>query len=95
MLQINFRSKVIINILITDAKEFTRQQFQKNSLVTDPKEINSLLKVADQAAVIIERNIVQGVKNKESIFSLQLNANKEMNDNASIKGSKKQPAQKI
>lgn len=80
---------------MTDAKQFTRQQFEKNSLVADPQEIMALLKIADQAAIIIERNLVQGIKNQDSIFSLQLNANKEMNDNSSIKSAKKQPAQKI
>ena len=66
-----------------------------NALLTDPLEIKKLLKVADQAAIIIKRNIVQGVKTRDDVFSLQLNADKEMNDNSSINSAKKQPAQKI
>ena len=93
---INFRSLVFYKKLnTTDAKNFTRQQFDKNSKESDQEKIKDLLKVADQAAIIIERNLVQGIKNKDSVFSLQLNAAKEMNDNASIKSAKKQPAQKI
>ena len=75
---------------------YTRKEFDKNSLIKDPKEIETLLKVADQASIIITRNIVQGIQNKDSIFSLQLNPIKEMNDNSSIKKSKQgQPPQKI
>ena len=83
----------IVNII--DAQRFTRMQFEKNASVADPEEIQKLLKIGDQAAIIIERNIVQGIQNRDSIFSLQLNENKEMNDNASIKSAKKQPPQKI
>jgi hypothetical protein len=59
-------------------------------LVSDPAELEKLLKIADQAAIIIEKNIVQGVKNSKNAYSLQLNENKEINDN-----NQKQPAQKI
>ena len=59
-------------------------------MVSDPAELEKLLKIADQAAIIIEKNIVQGVKNSKNAYSLQLNENKEINDN-----NQKQPAQKI
>ena len=81
-----------------DARQYTRQQFYKNAQVSDPKELEKLIKVGQQAIMIITRNIVQGIKKPgtEDTFVLQITPDKEINSNDTIKMKGcGQPAQRI
>ena len=80
---------------------FTKTEFRKNQSEQDPTKIKQLIESANEAANIIRRNIVQGVKadNKEDVYSesivrlikliafkeLRITKDTEVNDNDSIK----------
>jgi hypothetical protein len=46
---------------LASAAAFTAQQYRVNAHVQGEEEVQALLKIAHQAAIIIRRNIVQGV----------------------------------
>lgn len=48
----------------------TRLKFRENEKVSDPKKIEELVNQAEQVAVYIQQNIVQGVKNQSGPFSM-------------------------
>ncbi|KAI9094866.1 hypothetical protein DFS34DRAFT_627487 [Phlyctochytrium arcticum] len=83
---------------INNARLYTRQQFLERKDEVDPAEVGKLLKTAQQAAVIIRKNIVQGVKkpNDNETYVLKLDEEKEVNSNDTIKmaGKLRQPAQR-
>ena len=89
----------------TDARIYTRREFEKNAHETDPQSLALLYRVAEQAEVIIRKNLVQGVlkDEKDNTFELRITKDTEVNDNLSIKGGsssggcqqQRQPPQKI
>ncbi|TPX62898.1 hypothetical protein PhCBS80983_g00075 [Powellomyces hirtus] len=82
---------------ISQAHQYTRQQFLKEKDETDPVKLAKLVKTAYQAATIIRKNVVQGVKSekKDDAYLLKLDAEKEINSNDTIKLAKeRQPAQR-
>ncbi|KAI8818503.1 uncharacterized protein EV422DRAFT_537290 [Fimicolochytrium jonesii] len=79
---------------IRSARQYTRDQFLKSAKETDPAAITKLVTTANQAATIIRRNVVQGVRKREDTFQLRLDEEKEINDNESIRSRKGQPPQR-
>ena len=75
---------------IQQSRIYTRQQFEKNATLTDQQEVQNLLKIASQATIIIQKNIVQGHKKDKDTFVLDLKPHHEINDN-----QQKQPPQRI
>ncbi|KAJ3180286.1 hypothetical protein HDU87_002165 [Geranomyces variabilis] len=87
------------SVQITQAREHTRQQFLAQANETDAAKIAQLVKVANQAATIIRKNIVQGVKDTGrtdgDVYKLRLDSEKEINDNDTIRtATLRQPAQR-
>ncbi|KAI9017861.1 hypothetical protein BC832DRAFT_545860 [Gaertneriomyces semiglobifer] len=86
------------SLQLKNAKTFTRSKFLEQKDVTDPAELEKLVKVAQQSATIVRRNIVQGVKKtqEDDTYVLKLDENKEINSNDTIKQrGKGQPAQRV
>ncbi|KND00304.1 uncharacterized protein SPPG_04629 [Spizellomyces punctatus DAOM BR117] len=82
---------------IKNARLYTRQQFLQQKDETDPEKLAKLVKTAQQAAVIIRKNIVQGVKKEKAdeTYVLKLDEEKEINSNDTIKlAGQRQPAQR-
>jgi hypothetical protein len=80
---------------IRNARIFTKQKYLESKDLESEDEIKAKLKIANDAALIIRRNIVQGVRHNEaSPFVLNITPETEVNSNDTIKGTCKQPAQK-
>ncbi|KAI9136978.1 mitochondrial complex I protein Fmp36 [Paraphysoderma sedebokerense] len=73
--------------VIRAARDETRKRFSEVKNETDPAKIEKNLKIAQQVANILERNIVQGVKKSENdqLYRLNLSPRHEINDNDTIK----------
>ncbi|KAI9202150.1 uncharacterized protein BJ171DRAFT_515031 [Polychytrium aggregatum] len=63
----------------------TRNEYIKNKDVADAAQLEQMIKVAQQAATIIRKNIVQGVKSSESEkFQIRIHEDTEINSNDTI-----------
>ncbi len=56
----------LILIFFLDARAFTRSEYLKNVAEQDPSKLQKLVSAANEAAEIIRKNIVQGVKKETS-----------------------------
>ncbi|KAJ3158868.1 hypothetical protein HDU86_002556 [Geranomyces michiganensis] len=86
-------------VQISQARKHTRQQFLAQANETDAAKIAQLIKVANQAATIIRKNVVQGVKDTTrtdgDVYKLKIDSEKEVNSNDTIRtANKRQPAQR-
>lgn len=78
-----FRSDVE---MVKNSRRYAHEKFLENKAVTDPKEVERLLTVANATAHILLKNVVQGVKTeKKDVYKLNIDENKEVNDNATAK----------
>ncbi|KAJ3091708.1 Complex III assembly factor lyrm7 [Quaeritorhiza haematococci] len=74
------------NLLRIDARLYTREQYFKNKDVTEPAKLEELIKVAEDASLIIRRNVVQAVKKPgEDMYEVKFTEETEIRDNDSIK----------
>ncbi|KAJ3019671.1 hypothetical protein HKX48_001914 [Thoreauomyces humboldtii] len=84
---------------VAKAHEYTRQQYRSNAGEHDPATLAKLVKTANQAAVIIRKNVVQGVRKEDALddhtFRLNIDSEKEINSNDTIRTpNARQPAQR-
>ncbi|KAI8929338.1 hypothetical protein BC831DRAFT_509256 [Entophlyctis helioformis] len=72
---------------IANAARYTRQEFLKNKDVESPEEISKLVRIAKDAATLITRNVVQGVRKPATndTYVLKITRDTEVNSNDTIK----------